>query len=62
MRDKTIFAIFGGNVSLLFANIEGFLKLGTSIAAFLASSVSLCLLVYKERDNIKAILKIPKNK
>lgn len=55
MRDRFILLILGANFYTFLQSIEGFLRVGTAAFAFVASGLSVFLLIQKERHNIKKI-------
>ena len=57
MQEKYIALIGGGNAVIFIAALGEWLKFGTQVAAFCATSLSFCLLVYRERDTIRQMFR-----
>lgn len=56
MSEKGLLALLGVNMYLLLQSIEGFLRVGAALFAFVSAAFSAVLIIYKERHTIKKIL------
>lgn len=55
MNKGAAFTVFTGNVFLFLGSSIEFFKFGTQLLAFLASGVSLTMILYKDRETVKEI-------